>query len=103
MTRSVYLKACRTISNTEAVGRLGEGSGRPITYANLSDADFRGALIGANVPEPFADLFVQINRNARENNLAVVTNIIATITGRPARTLASFARDYAAAFTPAKA
>lgn len=101
--KDYHLTGPEALTFTEAVGRLGEGSGRPITYVNLSDADFRGALIGANVPEPFADLFVQINRNARENNLAAVTNTVETITGRPARTLTSFARDYAATFTPAKA
>ena len=101
--KDYHLTGPEGLTFAEAAQRLSEGSGRAITYVNLSDADFHGALVGAGVPGSFADLYLQINRNARENNLAVVTNTIETITGRPARTLATFAHDYAQAFNPPKA
>ncbi|MBC8162215.1 MAG: SDR family oxidoreductase [Roseiflexaceae bacterium] len=101
--KDYHLTGPEALTFAEAAQRLSEGSGHSVTYINLSDSDFRGALVGAGVPEVFADLYLQINRNARENNLAVVSNTIEAVTGLPARSLAVFTRDNAAAFTPVKA
>lgn len=101
--KAYNLTGPESLTFAEAAQRLHTATGRAVTYVNLSDTDFRGALVGAGVPAALVEVYVEINRNARENNLAEVTHTVETLTGRPARTLASFARDNAAAFTSAKA
>lgn len=78
---------------SEAAQRIGAGIGRVVTYVNLDDAAFRSALLGAGVPTGTADVVLQINRNARENHLATVTDTVATLLGRSARSVEAFARD----------
>lgn len=85
----------------EAAERIGQGIGQQVQYVNLSDDQFHAALVGAGVPAEGADIYAQINRNAREGNLSQVTNVVADLTGAPARALETFARDYRAVFVPA--
>ena len=84
----------------EAAQRIGKGIGRQVAYVNLSDENFQAALLGAGLPAQVAEIFLQINRNAREGNLAQVTNTVAELTGAPARSLEAFAHDYQAVFAP---
>lgn len=85
----------------EAAGRLAKGIGRAVNYVNLSDAQFKEALVGAGLPAEIAQTILQINRNARENNLAQVSSTVQELTGKSARPLEDFARDYASRFSAA--
>lgn len=96
--RTYLVTGSEALTFAEAADRIGRGIGRPVTYVNLSDEDLRNALTQAGLPEEMIAVVLQINRNAREGNLAETTTIVADLTGRPARSLETFARDYAAMF-----
>ena len=75
----------------EAAEKIGAGIGK----------DFKGALTGKGLPETIAEMFVQINRDARIGTFAEPTGAVEEVTGRPARGLEDFARDHTDAFTGA--
>lgn len=99
--KEYQLSGPEALTFAEAAQRIGQGLGRDIHYVNLPEQDFQQALIGGGVPAEFTDIFLQINRNAREGNLSKVTDTVATLTGQSARTLEAFAHDYAGMFTAA--
>ena len=41
---------------TEFAAELSRQSGKPVPYVDLPEAEFRGALLGAGLPEPLAGL-----------------------------------------------
>ena len=86
---------------TEAAEKIGASVGKEVKYVDMADEDFKGALTGAGLPEMVAEIFTQINRNARTGTFAETTNIVEELTGRPARTLEDFAHDHADTFTGA--
>ena len=87
-----------SLSFTEAAGQLAEGLGRPVTYVDLPDEQLERALLDAALPAEVAADVVAINRNARQGALDTVTSTVRDLTGRPARSLAEWASDNAAAF-----
>lgn len=50
--------------------------------------------MSAGLPDTVAAVVVQINRNAREGNLATVTDAVKQLTGHEPRSLANFARAH---------
>ncbi len=90
----------QALTFAEAAEQIGAGLGRPVGYVDLGDEDFAGALTGAGLPSEVAADVVAIMRNAREGNLRSVTSTVTDLLGRPARGLAEWAADNAAAFTP---
>ena len=96
--KSYQITGPQALTFAEAAQQIGVGLGRPVSYVNLADTDFQSALVEAGLPNEVAGLVIQINRNAREGNLAEVTTTVRDLTGSPARTLEEFARDHAEAF-----
>lgn len=98
--RELTVTGPEAITFTQAAARLAEGLDREVGYVDLTDEQFRGALIGAGLPDDVADIVVSINVNARNGNLAVVTDTVQELTGKPARSLAQWAADNRSAFAP---
>ncbi|MEU4420109.1 SDR family oxidoreductase [Actinoplanes sp. NPDC024001] len=95
-----------TLTGPEAVtyeriaAELSAATGRTVSYVPVSDDDARRAMTAEGMPPETADAIVAIFAAQRSGRMAGVTDTIPRLTGRPARTLAGFARDYAAAFRP---
>lgn len=53
----------------ELAAEIGRQVGRPIPYQNLPENDYRGALIGAGLPEPVATLVAQSDTAAAQGAL----------------------------------
>lgn len=92
--KAYQLTGSRALTFAEAAAELSIGLERRVEYVDLSDEQFHQALTGAGLPDSVAAVIVQINRNARENNLAAVTDTVKTLTGHEPRSLADFARDH---------
>ncbi len=99
MGKTYAITGPEALTFPEAAGRIGAGIGRPVHYMDLPDADFRGALAGASVPEDYIELFAQGYRAARHGVFAEATSTVREVIGTQPRTLEAFARDYADAFT----
>jgi uncharacterized protein YbjT (DUF2867 family) len=89
-----------SLTFAEAADQLAEGLGTPVSYVDLPDPQLEQALLGDGLPADVAADVVAIHRNAREGALDVATSTVQDLTGRPPRSLAEWARDHAAAFTP---
>lgn len=97
--KAYQLTGPAALTFAEAAEQLAAGLGRPVQYVDLSDESFHTALTSGGVPSELAAIYVQINRNAREGNLAETTDTVAQLTGTAPRSLAAFARDYAMVFS----
>ncbi len=58
-----------TYSLAELAAELSRQSGKQVPYVNLSEADFKGALMGAGLPEGFAALLADSDTGASQGGL----------------------------------
>ena len=79
---------------------LSEVTGRQVDFIPVPDEVARQNLIANGVPEWFADQVVILFGLIRAGAASAVTNTVEKVTGRAARSLAQFARDFAGVFQP---
>jgi len=79
------------LSYADVAAKLTRSLGRPITYVDAPDDAVRDALSGAGLNAWFVDALVGLYQDYRRSGIdgyaAQVTDTVAQITGRPARTL----------------
>jgi len=63
-------------------------TGKPIAYQNLPEADFKGALLGAGLPEPIAELLANSDTGASNGALFDDSHTLSHLIGRPTEPLA---------------
>jgi hypothetical protein len=71
--------------------------GKPINYTAVDDEAFIGILTGAGAPEDYARMLAAIFHPVREGWTAVVSDAVETLTGKPPRSLETYAQDHSAA------
>jgi len=81
----------------DAARALGEQIGRPVHYVPVSDDDARRALLAGGMPEPYAEAILDLHRYYRSGAGEPVSQAIPEVTGRPAISFATFAREHAEA------
>ncbi|MER0127362.1 SDR family oxidoreductase [Franconibacter daqui] len=77
---------------SDLTAQLSELSGKPVVYQNLSEADFKAALQGAGLPEPFAALLANSDVGASKGGLFDDSRQLSTLIGRPTTPLAESLR-----------
>lgn len=77
---------------SDLTAQLSELSGKPVVYQNLSEADFKAALQGAGLPEPFAALLANSDMGASKGGLFDDSRQLSTLIGRPTTPLAESLR-----------
>ena len=68
---------------------VGRQTGRAIPYVNLPEADYRGALLGAGLPEPLAQLLADSDMGASKGGLFDDGHRLSALIGRPTTALAA--------------
>ncbi|GAA3588305.1 SDR family oxidoreductase [Nonomuraea rosea] len=91
----------RSLTFDEVAGQLSLALGRSVTYLPVGDDAKRETLLGYGVPVWIADMLEEYAQAYGSGWGDVTTRTVGDLLGRPARDLADFARDHAAAFTPA--
>jgi uncharacterized protein YbjT (DUF2867 family) len=97
--KTYWLTGPEAISNYDVAEVLSKLLGRTITYTELSFDENKNAMIRAGVPAPIAEMNAQAFALNAEGDAEWVTDDVATILGRPARSFEQFAADHAAAFS----
>ncbi|CFQ21005.1 nadph:quinone oxidoreductase 2 [Yersinia enterocolitica] len=67
----------------EFSAEIARQSGKPVEYKNLSEADFKQALIGADLPEGFASLLADSDAGAAKGGLFDDSHTLSKLIGRP--------------------
>lgn len=96
--RTYWLTGPTLISYAGVAAVLSEILGRPVAYHPVSFEEDRAVMIRAGVPEPIAQMNAQAFSLIAEGDAAWLSQDIPSLLGRPARSFAQFAADYAAAF-----
>ncbi|MET0247746.1 MAG: SDR family oxidoreductase [Sphingomonas sp.] len=73
----------------EFAAELSRQAGREIPYVNLSEADYRGALVQAGLPEPVADMIANSDAAAANGALFDDGGALSRLIGRPTTSLAA--------------
>ena len=73
----------------EFAAEMGRQTGRAIPYVNLPEADYRGALLGAGLPEPLAHLLADSDVGASKGGLFDDGHRLSALIGRPTTALAA--------------
>ena len=71
----------------EFAAEVGRQTGRAIPYVNLPEADYRGALLGAGLPEPLAHLLADSDVGASKGGLFDDGHRLSALIGRPTTAL----------------
>ncbi|MET0865352.1 MAG: SDR family oxidoreductase [Nakamurella sp.] len=86
------------ISYQQVAGELSAATGRPIGFVDIPPEAATSAMVAAGVPPFVAKQVGTVFDELRLGVQAETTGTVPLITGQPARPLAIFARNYAAAF-----
>lgn len=73
---------------TQLAAELTKQSGKPVTYQNLSEADFAAALKGVGLPAGLADMLADSDTGASKGGLFDDSKTLSKLIGRPTTTLA---------------
>jgi uncharacterized protein YbjT (DUF2867 family) len=97
--KTYRLTGPEAISNYDVAEVLSKLLGRTITYTELSFDENKDAMIKAGVPAPIAEMNAQAFALTADGDAEWVTDDVAALLGRPARSFEQFAADYAVAFS----
>lgn len=78
------------VTQEEIAALLSRLSGKPVTRISLAPADLRAGMIAAGLPEAMADVMVSFDVDAAQGCHAVVTDIVARLSGREPQPIESF-------------
>ncbi|GLS24061.1 NAD(P)-dependent oxidoreductase [Labrys miyagiensis] len=67
----------------EFAAEIAKVSGKPVVYKNLSEPEFKAALVGAGLPEGFAGLLADSDAGAAKGALFDDSGQLSKLTGRP--------------------
>jgi len=73
----------------EFAAEVGRQAGRTIPYQNLPEADYKGVLVGAGLPEGLADLLANSDAGAAKGGLFDDSLTLSQLIGRPTTPLAT--------------
>jgi uncharacterized protein YbjT (DUF2867 family) len=91
------LSGPENLTYDEVAEQLTTGTGQPFAYNAISDEAYREYVLLNGYPDWAADMVVELFQRTREGDYSTLTDTVERVTGRPACTVADFARDYAAA------
>ncbi|GAA1891893.1 SDR family oxidoreductase [Asanoa iriomotensis] len=86
---SVYeLAGDSAFTKAELADLVSDLSGEPVTYRNLTTADYRDALVAQDVPEPDAEFTARVDEGIAAGGLADTPGTLARLIGHPTTPLA---------------
>ncbi len=80
---------------------LSAATGSAVEFVDVTDEHARDGMIDAGMPDFIAEQIVEVFRQLRQGVAERTTSTVKSLTGRPPRSFAEFARDHAPLFAPA--
>jgi NAD(P)H dehydrogenase (quinone) len=92
----LYLSGPESLTEQELLSIIGKTVfGRDVAYVNLEPADYKAVLLGAEVPEDFAQTLIELEETKSTGHAAKVTPLIKRITGHEATSAMTWASQWA--------
>lgn len=82
----------------EAATILSQASNQTIAYQNLPESAFQDILLSAGMDEDYVGMMLWLFQSVRDGFAAQVTDGFTQLTGRPPRSLSTYAQDHASLF-----
>jgi uncharacterized protein YbjT (DUF2867 family) len=98
--QTYVLTGPEAVTHAQVAAELSAATGREVEFIDVPDAAAKQAMIEAGVADFVAQQIVNIYAQARKGVAEQVTATVESLTGRPARSFATFARDHARLFAP---
>jgi uncharacterized protein YbjT (DUF2867 family) len=98
--RTYVLTGPAAITHAQVAAELSAATGRKVEFLDVPGEAAKQGMIEAGLPDFVAQQIVNIFAQARLGVAEQVTTTVESLTGRPARTFATFARDHAHVFAP---
>ena len=92
-----------SISFHDVAAGLSKALGKEVKYVDVPLEAGREAMVGMGLSEWFADAMTEYNKAFGEGLGDFTTGDVQELTGHPARSYETFARDFAEVFAPAAA
>ncbi|MDC7677533.1 SDR family oxidoreductase [Asticcacaulis machinosus] len=90
-TKAIYtITGPQALSHTEVAALVTEVTGKPLSVVDVADADFRGGLIAAGLPDFVADMLTSAEAAIRAGQLSGVTTDLYSLTGKAPTTFREF-------------
>ncbi len=89
-----------SISYHDIAAGLSKALGKEVKYVDVPLEAAREAMVGMGLPEWYADAYNEYNKAFSEGFGDFTTNDVKELTGHPARSYETFARDFSQAFVP---
>jgi len=86
----IYTLGGESMTLTELAAKFSKWAGKPIAYTNLPEADFKGALVKAGLPDAFAGVFADVDAHLAKGELHVTTGELEKLIGRKPVSVDSF-------------
>jgi uncharacterized protein YbjT (DUF2867 family) len=98
--RTYELTGPAAITFGDVAAALADATGHPVRSVDLTEEQARPRFEGAGLPDWLVTHLAGVFGVIRAGGFEHATGHVQAITGRPARDITGFARDFAAAFTP---
>jgi uncharacterized protein YbjT (DUF2867 family) len=96
--RTYVLTGPQAITYAQVAAELSAATGREVEYDDVPDEDARQGMVQGGMPDAIAQQVVNVFAMLRQGVAERVTDGVESLTGRPPRDFASFARDHAFLF-----
>jgi uncharacterized protein YbjT (DUF2867 family) len=96
--KAYRLSGPESLSHEDVAEKLSRVLGRKITYLDSPPAEFKKALLGFGLDEPYAESILDLYRYYQTGAAAAVTPDVEHVTGKKPTSFEQFVRDHAGAF-----
>jgi uncharacterized protein YbjT (DUF2867 family) len=96
--KTYVLSGPEVLTPRQQVEQIGTAIGRPLKLVEVPEAGARAGMLKAGMTEEMADSVLELMRSGVGLAHEQVTTAVRDVTGAPARTFATWARDHARAF-----
>ena len=96
--RVYELTGPESLSFTEVADKISRALGKTVKYLDVPPAEARKGMIGAGMPDWFADALLELYAYFSAGHGDRVTDTVKAVTGKPARGLDDLLRDYREVF-----
>ena len=86
------------LTHTDIAAQLSDALDKQVTFVDIPESAMREALLAHGFPEWQADGLIEDYAHYRRGEASSVSNAVVDVTGRPAHSFLTFARDYKEAF-----